>query len=951
MLSKLFRSTPKWQSIKSQKRIEAIRELLPEQEKDLEILTQLAKEDSEPAVRREAVQKLHDLDILMQIQKRDLEAVVREAAAERIHELMAGKSPFSPPLEERLQRLERINSSNVLLALIRDAEPVEVRLAAIAALQDDMCLQDIALHSSIARLRQAAAERITTLPLLEELMQASKLKDKTVYRIVKGRLDEIRDKEKAETERQERAVTLCELMEAHARSALNPLYAAKTESLRMQWNELTANHSFSVAERFATAHALACRQVADIVAAEQLAADQTQAREELSRALETLESTVKEYRGQDDFDVSSLAAVRKTQRLRWELACELHSPAANLVQRYESAMQKLDSLEALLAQWSIDKLMIETTLKTTEPAVADSTDEADGGAEGAGATNAINAAVRDEMLTQMIKHYRETGWPLPELLQQAVGTVKEKPLVIHEPKEDHQKALQKQLDRVESCIREGNSREASRRWRQVADFARTHHLNHPLLPLLGEKVRELKSWAGFVIQPKKEALLTSMQALVDQDIDPDDKADRIKALQDEWKSLGVADPAIEQPLWEQFKTASDAAFEPCRRHFAVQNELRAKNRERKIALCEQLEQYRDAMTENIDWKNHEAILKAARQEWQQHQPVDRQSLRQVQSRFNDVIKALESRRDEHWSRLAQGKQALIDKARLLLVQEDMRSACDQAKQLQQEWKQIGGGSPRTDGKQWKEFRAACDAVFSRREDAFKVRQEAREGLMQQAETLVASMEQLIGDASDAGRQEMSRLHDAFRELDIGRDGQALKERAQKAVTLFDSTFHEHRRQQASRLLKAGVDAWVAVCSAEQALIDNALPLQPDVSGLPSVWKSALLRRQQAADAITIDTEKRTIWQEGIESNTQTVLDALMDLELALNLPSQASREKDRRERQLALLQQKGLRAGASGTNELDLQRNLQLVLETGPISPLLVEEMVPRLLAITLKMQ
>jgi hypothetical protein len=376
-----------------------------------------------------------------------------------------------------------------------------------------------------------------------------------------------------------------------------------------------------------------------------------------------------------------------------------------------------------------------------------------------------------------------------------------------------------------------------------------------------------------------------------------------------------------------------------------------KTRERKIALCEQLEQYRDAMTENIDWKNHEAILKAARQEWQQHQPVDRQSLRQVQSRFNDVIKALESRRDEHWSRLAQGKQALIDKARLLLVQEDMRSACDQAKQLQQEWKQIGGGSPRTDGKQWKEFRAACDAVFSRREDAFKVRQEAREGLMQQAETLVASMEQLTGDASDAGRQEMSRLHDAFRELDIGRDGQALKERAQKVVTLFESTFHEHRRQQASRLLKAGVDAWVAVCSAEQALIDNALPLQPDVSGLPSVWKSALLRRQQAADAITIDTEKRAVWQEGIESNTQTVLDALMDLELALNLPSQASREKDRRERQLALLQQKGLRAGASGTNELDLQRNLQLVLETGPISPLLVEEMVPRLLAITLKMQ
>lgn len=933
MLSKLFRSTPKWQSIKSQKRIEAIRELLPEQDKDLEILTRLAREDSEPAVRREAVRKLHDLDILMQIQKRDLEAVVREAAGARLHELMAGKSPFSPPLGERLQRLERINSPQVLVALIREAEPVEVRLAAIAALQDEMYLHDIAMHSTVARLRQAAAERITTPPLLEELVLASRQKDKTVYRIAKGRLDELHDREKSEKERHERAVALCEAMETHARSALNPLYAAKTESLRQQWNELVANHSLPVAERFATAHALACRQIAEVIAAEQRTADEAQARHELQGALETLESTVKEYGGQDDFDLPALSAVRKTQRLRWELASQLQPPSPALVKRYESAMQSLDNLEALLGRWAQDRPLVEATLQSLE------------GTDG-------HIAAGHEALTAMINGYRETGWPLPALLRQAASLAGERPLATGtaQPGEgvaELRDSLQQQLDGIEASIRAGNSREASRRWKQVVDFSRLHHLHNPRLQALGEQVRELKSWAGFVVQPKKEALLAAMQALVDQTIDPDDKADRIKALQDEWKSLGVADPAIEQPLWEQFKAASDAAFEPCRRHFAEQRELRAHNLEKRSVLCAQLEQYRDAMTDRIDWKQHDVILKTARLEWQQYQPVDRQSSRQVHDRFSAIIKTLEARREEHWSHIAHNKQLLIEKVRQLLNEDDMRFACDQAKLLQQEWKLVGSGSTRTDGKQWKEFRAACDAIFSRREEAFKVRKAARDDLMQQAESLVQAMETLAAKPVEASRPELSRLDAELRDMEIGRDGNVLRERAQKAVRLFESACQELRRQQASRQVRTGIDAWVAVCAAEQALMENALPLQPDLSGLPALWKSALLGRQQAAAALTGEAEKLAEWQQNVASNTQTVLDALMDLELALDLPSPPAREQERRQRQLALLQRKGLRAGAHSNNE----RNLQLVLASGPVSPLLVKEGVSRLQEIALKMQ
>ncbi|MDP2227215.1 MAG: hypothetical protein Q8J78_07030, partial [Moraxellaceae bacterium] len=232
MLSKLFRSTPKWQSPKAQKRIEAIAALRPELDTDGFILTQLARSDSEPSVRREAVARLHDLDTVTQIQKRDLDAGVRDAATQRLQELLAGKGPHCPDVATRCALLARLGNTPTLLYLIREAEPIEVRLAAVSHLQDELCLLETAQQASAASVRQAAAERITTPKMLEELAAHARQKDKAVYRIVKTRLDALHETGRQAERQHERAEALCASMEAHARAAMNPLYAARTESLR-----------------------------------------------------------------------------------------------------------------------------------------------------------------------------------------------------------------------------------------------------------------------------------------------------------------------------------------------------------------------------------------------------------------------------------------------------------------------------------------------------------------------------------------------------------------------------------------------------------------------------------------------------------------------------------------------------------------------------------------------
>jgi len=936
MLSKLFRTTPKWQSIKSQKRIEAIQELSPDLDKDIEILARLAKEDSEPAVRREAVKKLHDFDILMQIQKRDLEAIVRDAAAERLHQLMAGKSPQSPSLEERLQRLERINSPQSLSALIREAEPVEIRLAAIAALQDEMYLHDIALHSPMARVRHAAAERIHTPAMLEELATTSRHKDKTVYKLVKSRLDAIHESEKITHARQARAMALCDAMEAQARAALNPLYAAKTESLRQQWAALDEDNSLALAERFATAYAMACRQVADIQAQEQRAADEIQARQELHGALETLDSTLKEYQGQDGFDLPALAAVRKTQRLRWELAAQLYAPSSALTVRYETVMESLDHLESLLARWQQDRLIVEATLESLQT----STDDAS-------TANANRQALMD-----LLVQYRENRLPLPSLLQEVaallnqVATSKAAATGNGSDAKVAKESLNEQLTTLETLIESGNSREASRRWRQIQEFARSHQLNPPRLHALGERVRELKSWAGFAVLPKKEALLADMQALASLDIDPDDKADRIRALQDEWKVLGVTDPTVEQPLWERFKAASDEAYEPCRRHFAAQREVRAQNLARREQLCTQLEQYRDAMNEQVDWKNHEAIIKTARHEWQSFFPVDRQQSKAVQTRFNVILQELEQRLELYWKNIEQTKRALIEKAQKLVDEADNRVACDKIKALQQEWRGLGQASPRADRQLWKDFRVACDVIFNRRDEAIQARNEARESTHQQAESLTQSMEKLAQEASDSLQAEARRLEEAFLALTLPRESGVLRDRFNKAKRQFDAVRQEkvsQLKQQQARLI---AEAWSAVCAAEHAQLHNTLPLFPDISGLSATWRAPLQARLNLLEQMQGKADSRNGWQASIEDNTQRVLSLLMDMELGLDLPSPPARAQERRNHQLVLLQEKGLRAGADNGPAARFGKLLQV----GPVDRAVVMETETRLRDIAVKL-
>lgn len=878
MLNKLFRSTPKWQSPKSQKRIAALAELNPAAEQEWQVLLRLARDDGEPAVRREAVKYLAALDILAQIQKRDLDATVREAAAARLQDLISGRSASALSLEQRLAGIRRIGTASMLVWIVREADHIDLKLAAIVQLNDEMFLDDIARHSSIARLRLAAAERIATPALLEALAEASRQKDKNVYKAVRARLDASHQQEKDARALQERRQALCAAMEHHAGAALNPLYTAKAESLRQQWQEARGPEDAGLAERFETAFALAWQQLNEVALAAQREADAAQAREEMQQAVATLEGTLAAYLGQEDFDLPALAALRKTQRLRWELATQLQAPAPALARRYACVDEGLEQLGQMLAQWQQDQAGVAAMLARLAQA------------EGGEREQNLRA------LQQTLAVYAAFRLPLPAPLAQIPASGRQ--TAAGKPgnagaNAAHLKDFHAQLDSLAAGIRAGNTRAAGRQLRRAREFARAHHLHDTRLGELAEALRELKSWAGFAVQPKKEELIARMQALGAHAMDPDDRADAVHALQEEWKTLGVADPAVEQPMWERFKAAGDAAFEPCRAHFAAQRELRAASLEKRSALCRQLEAYQAGLAgladAAIDWKKHEAILRAARKEWQQCPPGDRHRTRPVQERFQRLLDALEQRLHDVRQRHEAEKRRVVARARELLTAADRRAACDEARCLQQEWKSIGQAPARVDHKLWLEFRAACDALFARREEEFKTRQAERDAGLQQAEELITALEKLAMEGAQDSAADVSRLEEAFAALELPREkAQALRQRFGKARRQLEAS----RRQQA------------------------AAAREEKREGVVRAWEGG------AAEAVA----------------AQKAEQLLLDLEILLELPSPEALQGARRERQMQRLQLQGLRR-----NDAEARQLLTELLQTPPAKSGNLPEMAARL--------
>jgi hypothetical protein len=364
------------------------------------------------------------------------------------------------------------------------------------------------------------------------------------------------------------------------------------------------------------------------------------------------------------------------------------------------------------------------------------------------------------------------------------------------------------IRKANGALRDGNTQRAAGLRRAIEEKLPTApalptYLARHLQQLDGE-LNELRQWKDYAVAPKRIELIDEMEALIGSTEEPKVLADRIKSLQQEWRTIGKGIVSEAPAEWERFQHASTAAYQPCRDYFEAQAKLRQENLGCRKAVLERLTVFETTQNgENTDWRLLANVLREAPQEWRRYFPVDRDVSRAIQADFDASMERLQARLDAWYERNVADKQSLVKRARQLLAQEDSREAIEAVKRLQILWKETGLAPRDQDQSLWSEFRELCDAVYQRRQQAYAEYTAGLEATKVTAVALCEEAERVAASSGTAlieGSAKITEWRTAFDALDeLPRaDARGLQDRFEHALDLCKTRVAQQRMRDAEQ---------------------------------------------------------------------------------------------------------------------------------------------------------
>jgi len=236
-----------------------------------------------------------------------------------------------------------------------------------------------------------------------------------------------------------------------------------------------------------------------------------------------------------------------------------------------------------------------------------------------------------------------------------------------------------------------------------------------------QRMAELTDWENYIATPRKQGLLKAIQALVVEPLDnPNEQAAKVKEFRNTWNTLGHADEAVDKVLNENFNELCEQAFAPCRLFFAEQDKLRENHLNQRKNILLNAEQLVAALKVNItnqtvDFKQCDNQLNQIQQQWASAGEVDRDHYKRLQQEFRQVIKPMKDAISQFHEDNVEQKNSLIKQAEVLLDNDDVYTAVESAKKLQQAWRSVGFAGNPQENILWQKFRQINDTLFAQRQ--------------------------------------------------------------------------------------------------------------------------------------------------------------------------------------------------------------------------------------------
>lgn len=705
MFVKLFK--PRWQHSKAAVRIKAVHRLSPGKSEHLDVLTQLARQDQSVEVRMAAVEKIAAPDLLSDILTHDSDPDIRRSVAQRICNIILNPGYT---LSQQSECLTYLQDENILTHITLNSSSAEIQQQALQRISDQHCLISLAINGSCTQIRQTAAEKLYLPELLEQAGKAIKGRDKTVYRIIRNKQQQLLEQSRIEENSRLRQEELLTSLEHLSETAFFPLYGAKLDALCHQWAQIQAIPNESTSQRYKN-FTERSQQTLD---AEQQRYDVEQQDEQKNRLkkqqvaelLQKLnETTIRcatliagEHFCKADLDAEQSCWDDTEQELR--NSCDNQSNITGLNQQ----KQRFALYQNAAREW------LELNQKATA-LLNESPDNQ-------------TAAPLQQYLNKISLLIQQIGWPTdlkePSQLQSVVQRQNEIQGQLQQLSIERQHCsqdLSELLNKFEQQIEAGQLKVAGQIEQQIEASLNSmsgrspKHLQQRYKGLIA-RLSELKNRQGFAIEEKKEQLCEQMEALIANASEPPVLAKKINQIQQQWKQLDSSDPFHSHSIWQRFKAASDLAYAPCESYFRDQKQQRENNLSKRTHLVSELSGYLEQVDwQQPDWVLMEQLSRTVKREWKEYAPVDRTPGRQVQTEFNALLKKLDAKISGHREQVANDKRAILTQAVELSTTENIENAASLIKALQKRWKEAGNTFHNVERELWPEFRQACNLVF------------------------------------------------------------------------------------------------------------------------------------------------------------------------------------------------------------------------------------------------
>jgi hypothetical protein len=476
------------------------------------------------------------------------------------------------------------------------------------------------------------------------------------------------------------------------------------------------------------------------------------------------------------------------------------------------------------------------------------------------------------------------------------------------------------IPRFQAAVDSGDTAGAARIHAEIdaliGDIGKVPAALHAALAPVREREAELQRWLHWSNNRRRKAICAEIETL--SGTHPDALSTRLRELREEWQRLSAstaAPPALEQ----RFQNLSNRLLRSARPYFDKRDEVRRTHSDEVKRVLERA----DAFGESSDAKAMLALrieLSSALRSLDQVDPRQRSSFAK---RIKTHIDALTARIGARDAEIEQAKIKLIARAEKLAETSDAREVARQARDLQTQWTALGNGRRSTDQKQWRLFRAACDAAFGKLSEHRKEQDEKVATQRAQTVAIVEALEKAA--ASDA---EADALRAALREADAQWQPSAdrgLEQRFRQARDAISRSLKDAARKKRLGKFTQALRKYRLLRSLERdgATRESAADAWSDIGVTHADFDNALQSRFDGSHSDAADPDAAN--------------DAIVRLEMFAGVDSPASDRQRRMDLQVRRLSSR-LRGGASQDAESELASLLREWFALGPVADTAFDE-------------